>query len=183
MTGDAPDRTHEPAEPINPDRPGTAVTSENTADVIERAARAARTAYGNWFGEWDDDAACPEYKRNDWRNVARAVLAASQPAPEVPAGADVAAVLAGLVEMHFDTDGVIHRSSFEHVRREALWEHARQVVETLAATGARAADSACDRIAALEAECDRYERGGNWDMRIAKIRYLLASGGTDGGQS
>jgi 5-methylcytosine-specific restriction endonuclease McrA len=34
--------------------------------------------------------------------------------------------LTGLVDMQFS--GVIHRSSFEHVRREALWENARAVL-------------------------------------------------------
>lgn len=51
-------------------------------ETFERAAEAAREAYGNWFGDWDDDAACPEYKRQDWRDVVTAVL--NEVDPEMP---------------------------------------------------------------------------------------------------
>jgi hypothetical protein len=37
-------------------------------------------------------------------------------------------ILGRLVEMQFPTDHVIQRSSFEHVRREAIWEEARRFV-------------------------------------------------------
>lgn len=42
-------------------------------EAIERAARAARNAYDNWLSGWDEQ---PEYKRQDWRNVARAAVGA-----------------------------------------------------------------------------------------------------------
>lgn len=40
------------------------------AETIERAAKAAREAHDSWVSEWDE---IPEYQRDDWRAVARAV--------------------------------------------------------------------------------------------------------------
>lgn len=59
---------------------------------------------------------------------ARHVLAAEQ-LSERPATAEVLECPRNLVSDHFNTDGVIYQSSFIHVQREAMWEHARQLAE------------------------------------------------------